>query len=305
MKKINFLFLIIVFLIPVHSFSWFENDFEPVWQDSGSGFVSSEEKFTNFLGMEFVYIKPGTFMMGSPSSESGRYSDEKQHKVTLTKGHFMQTTEVTQGQWKKVMGNNPSDFKNCGDNCPVESVSWNDAKEFIKKLNNKDKNFTYRLPTEAEWEYAARGGTKTALYTGDITIKGQRNAPELDKIAWYGGNSCVDYAGGYDCSDWKEKQYSCSRCGTRKTGLKTPNAFGLYDMIGNVWEWCEDWYGDYPSGHVTDPRGPGSGSYRVIRGGSWGDYAVSCRSAGRGYSSPGFTFSNGGGFRLAAFRGRH
>jgi formylglycine-generating enzyme required for sulfatase activity len=304
MKKINFLFLIIVFLIPGYSFSWFENDFEPVWQDSGSGFVSSEEKFTNFLGMEFVYIKPGTFMMGSPSSESGRDSDEKQHKVTLTKGYFLQTTEVTQGQWKKVMGNNPSYFKNCGDNCPVESVSWNDAKEFIKKLNNKDKNFTYRLPTEAEWEYAARGGTKTALYTGDITIKGQNNAPELDKIAWYGGNSCVDYSGGYDCSGWIDKQYSCSRCGTHRTGLKTPNAFGLYDMIGNVWEWCEDWKGDYPSGHVTDPSGPGSGSNRVLRGGSWIGYAGGCRSAFRGISSPGDTNSYGG-FRLAAFRGRH
>ncbi|MDY0361209.1 MAG: formylglycine-generating enzyme family protein [Desulforegulaceae bacterium] len=284
MKKINFLFLIIVFLIPGYSFSWFENDFEPVWQDSGSGFVSSEDKFTNFLGMEFVYIKPGTFMMGSPSSESGRYDHEKQHKVTLTKGFFMQTTEVTQAQWKKVMGNNPSDFKNCGDNCPVENVSWYGAKDFIRKLNNKDKNFTYRLPTEAEWEYAARGGTTTPFYLGNCLSTKEAN-----------------YDGNYPLSGCSKGQY-------RKTTIPvksfSPNKFGLYDMHGNVWEWCEDWKGDYPSGHVTDPSGPGSGSYRVLRGGSWSYDARSCRSANRYYFSPGYT-DDSRGFRLAAFRGRH
>ncbi|MGM0418920.1 MAG: formylglycine-generating enzyme family protein, partial [Thermodesulfobacteriota bacterium] len=254
MKKTTLLCLIILLFLPYKSFSWFENDFEPVWNDSGS--EASPERFTNYLGMEFVYIKPGTFMMGSPISEPGRDSDEKQHKVTLTKGYYMQTTEVTQGQWKKVMGNNPSRFDECGDDCPVEYISWKEAKKFIKKLNKLDeyKKFTYRLPTEAEWEYAARAGTQTALYSGDTTIKG---APELDEIAWYGGNSCVDYSGGFDCSDWYEKQTGCASCGIQRTGLKKPNAWGLYDMIGNVWEWCEDRYGDYPTGQVTDPRGPG------------------------------------------------
>ncbi|MGE4520652.1 MAG: formylglycine-generating enzyme family protein [Desulfobacteraceae bacterium] len=298
MKKINFLFLIIVFLIPGYSFSWFENDFEPVWQDYGSGFVLSEEKFTNFLGMEFVYIKPGTFMMGSPSSESGRENDEKQHKVTLTKGYFMQTTEVTIGQYRKYLQETGDDtgvdWKD--DDCPIKKnssyslsgnkfgqsdkqpmveISWHGAKKFADWLSKKD-GITYRLPTEAEWEYAARAGTTTAYCFGD-------NSGSLGNYAWYDDNSGSK---------------------THEAGLKKPNKLGLYDMHGNVWEWCEDWFGDYPSGHVTDPSGPGSGSYRVLRGGGWSDSARSCRGANRFNHSPGDT-NNLYGFRLAAFRGRH
>jgi len=122
------------------------------------------DNFTNSLGMEFVYIKPGSFMMGSPSDEPKRNNDEKQHQVTLTKAYYIQTTEVTQGQWKAVMGGNPSSFSGCGDNCPVEDVSWNDVQEFIRKLNSQEGDSGYRLPTEAEWEYACRAGSRTALH---------------------------------------------------------------------------------------------------------------------------------------------
>ena len=226
---------------------------------------STSGKNRNSLGMEFVYIQPGSFMMGSPSGESGRDSDEKQHRVTLTRGYYMQTTEVTQGQWERVMGSNPSRFKNYGSNCPVEKVSWEDCQQFIRKLNGMEGTSKYRLPTEAEWEYAARSGT-TGAYAGD-----------LDAMAWYRNNSGSK---------------------THAVGGKRPNAWGLYDMHGNVWEWCHDWYGDYSSGSVMDPTGPSSGSIRVLRGGSWYHYAKYCRSASRHDNSPdhsGFAI----GFRLA------
>ncbi len=213
--------------------------------------VKFKNGFTNSLGMKFVYIPPGTFMMGSPPSESGRYSDETRHKVTLTKGFYMQTTEVTQGQWKAVMGKNPSYFGSYGDNCPVEDVSWYEAQEFIKKLNKRDRSHTYHLPTEAQWEYAAR-----AVTTGRFAGTGN-----LYEMGWYYSNS--------------------SGNGTHKVGTKKPNQWGLYDMHGNVWEWCEDWKGSYPSGHVTDPSGPDRGSGRVFRGGGWYSYTRYCRSANR------------------------
>jgi formylglycine-generating enzyme required for sulfatase activity len=264
-------------------------DQSDIWDASDSRFTyegHSGETFTNSLGMTFVYIEPGTFMMGSPSDEPGRYDNETQHQVTLTKGYYLQTTEVTQGQWKAVMGNNPSYFSNCGDDCPVENVSWDDAQDFIQKLNQNTSD-TYRLPTEAEWEYAARAGSTTAFYNGPIEILGDRNAPALDPIAWYGGNSCVSYSGSYDCSGWSQTQYNCSSCGTHPVAQKQANAWGLYDMSGNLWEWCNDWYGSYPTNSVTDPGGASSGSDRVVRGGRWGSYARYCRSAERGTSSPG------------------
>jgi formylglycine-generating enzyme required for sulfatase activity len=218
--------------------------------------------YMNALGMEFVYIPPGTFMMGSPSGlfsgESGRDSDETQHRVTLTQGCYLQTTEVTQGQWNDVMGRNPSYFKNCGNDCPVEQVSWNDVQEFIRRLNQREGTNKYRLPTEAEWEYACRAGSETAYCYGD-------SQGGLGGYAWYSDNS-----------DSK----------THPAGQKQPNAWGLYDMHGNVWEWCQDWCGDYPSGAVTDPEGPSSGGYRVFRGGSWYCNTLYCRSAFRYWSSP-------------------
>jgi formylglycine-generating enzyme required for sulfatase activity len=218
---------------------------------------------TNSLGMKFVYIKPGSFMMGSPSGESGRYNDEKRHEVTLTNGFYMQTTEVTQGQWRKIMGNNPSCFKNCGDDCPVECVLWNNAQEFIRKLNQKEGTNKYRLPTEAEWECACRAGSETRFCFGN-------SDSQLGRYAWYGGHS-----GG--------KPHA--------VGGKRPNAWGLYDMHGNVSEWCQDWKGEYPSGHVTDPTGPSDVSwwsrFQVMRGGSWYNDARYCRSAFRKYGLPG------------------
>jgi formylglycine-generating enzyme required for sulfatase activity len=253
--------------------------------------------------------------MGSPSSEPGRYDNEVQHQVTLTQAFYLGKTEVTQRQWKAVMGSNPSGFKKCGDDCPVEQVSWTEGVEFCNKLSDRegltrcysgrgsniawDKNCSgYRLPTEAEWEYAARAGTATAVYTGPLTIRGANNGPELDGIAWYGGNSGVSYSDGDDCSDWGEKQYSSSACGTHPVAKKAPNPWGLYDMIGNVWEWTWDWYEAYARSPTTDPAGPVGGSLRVYRGGSWNYYARFCRSALRGPVGPGYRYSNLG-LRLA------
>jgi formylglycine-generating enzyme required for sulfatase activity len=239
---------------------------------------AQKKRVSNSLGMEFVYIEPGTFMMGSPAGEKGRDSDEKQHRVTLTKGFYMQTTEVTQGQWKAVMANNPSHFKQCGDDCPVEKVSWEDVQKFIRKLNQKEGATKYRLPTEAQWEYAARAGSNTAFANGDMKETGCGRDPHLWEMGWYCGNSGKR---------------------THSVAQKKPNAWGLYDMHGNVWEWCQDWYGAYPSGSVTDPEGPPSGVSRVLRGGSWNNNARYCRSANRNRNKPG-NRNNNLGFRLAS-----
>ncbi|WP_300675293.1 bifunctional serine/threonine-protein kinase/formylglycine-generating enzyme family protein [Desulfoluna sp.] len=225
------------------------------------------KKMTNSLGMTFVYMKPGTFMMGSPSGASGHCDDETRHRVTLSKGYYLQTTEVTQGQWKAVMGSNPSLFKNCGDECPVEKVSWEDAQKFIRKLNTREGGSHYRLPTEAEWEVGCRAESETPY----------ANGKSLSSLGWYDDNSGNK---------------------THPVAQKTSNAWGLYDMHGNVYEWCQDWKGNYPSGNVTDPVGPSSGSDRVMRGGSWFDRARLCRSADRDSSSPGYRYFSIG-FRLA------
>jgi len=231
--------------------------------------------------MKFVLIPAGTFMMGSPSDEPGRRPDQQQHKVTISKPFYLQTTEVTQGQWREIMGTNPSRFKDCGNDCPVDQVSWNDAQKFIGKLNQMEGTDKYRLPTEAEWEYACRAGSTTAFANGDITETWCGYDPNLDQMGWYCGNS-----------DSK----------THAVAQKKPNARGLYDMHGNVWEWCEDWYGDYPTGHVTDPKGPSSGTDRVFRGGSWDHLAGYCRSAHRYRKFPDSRNYYGPGFRVARDR---
>jgi len=250
------------------------------------------------VSFEFVKIKAGEFMMGSPENEPGRQDDETLHPVRITKDYYMQTTEVTQGQWKAVMGKNPSSFSNCGDDCPVETVSWDDVQVFIQKLNQMKSDMRFRLPTEAEWEYAARAGSQEALYTGPIQILGYSDAPALDPIAWYGGNSCVSYEGGFDCS-WSEKQYECSHCGTHPVAKKLPNKYGLYDMLGNVWEWCQDGYGEYPADLQIDPTGYPDSDRRACRGGAWFNRARFCRLAYRGRNSPAYEI-NELGCRLVA-----
>jgi len=225
--------------------------------------------FVNTIGMKFISIPPGEFMMGSLKEESGRSDNETRHKVILTKAFFMQNTPVTQGQWKAIMTDNPSHFKNCGDDCPVDKVSYDDAQDFIRKLNQKEGNEKYRLPTEAEWEYACRAVTNTAYYFGD-------DESRLKEYAWFDKNS-----------DSKP----------HPVGLLKPNAWGLYDMHGNIHEWCQDFYGDYSSDAVTDPVGPHTGSVRVYRGGSWGDDTRYCRTAYRSKDIPGLG-SYDVGFRL-------
>jgi len=212
----------------------------------------------------FVFIPPGELVIGSPETELGRNEDEVLHKVKITKGFFLQTTPVTQKQWKIIMGNNPARFAKNGDSHPVESVSWYDCQKFIVRLNSLEKA-TYRLPTEAEWEYACRSGTVSPCTGGEIVELFCGIDPNLDTMGWYCGNS--------------------NRT-THPVAQKKGNAWGLFDMHGNVFEWCQDWYGDYPSTPQTDPSGPLSGPGRVIRGGSWFSNAKSCRSAARFYWHP-------------------
>ena len=220
----------------------------------------------NDVKLEMVLIPAGKFKMGSPASEKERSDNEKQHEVTLTKLFYIGKHEVTQEQWESVMGKNPSTTK--GAKLPVTNVSWEDCQEFIKKLNKKTDG-GYRLPTESEWEYACRAGTSTAYSFGDKITP-------------------------------KEANYSGSKIDKPvAVGSYKPNAFGLYDLHGNVWEWCEDWYADYTAEAVTDPKGPAKGEYRVLRGGSF-YYGVSfARSSLRDFGTPTYRDYYFAGFRLA------
>jgi formylglycine-generating enzyme required for sulfatase activity len=224
--------------------------------------------------MEFVLIPAGEFMMGSPDGDKNAYGDEKpRHKVTISQPFYLGKYEVTQAQWEVVMGNNPSRFK--GWNNPVEWVTWDEIQEFIKKLNQKAGGNKYRLPTEAEWEYAARAGTTSRYSFGD-------EAGALGRYAWYDSNSGDT---------------------THPVGQKEPNGWGLYDMHGNVFERVQDWYSEkyYSGSPATDPQGPSSGTGRVFRSGSWDADARFCRSAFRIYEDypPDYDQRNNLGFRLA------
>jgi formylglycine-generating enzyme required for sulfatase activity len=221
---------------------------------------------TNSFGMELVYISPNTFVMGSPPDEPKRGDNERQHQVTISRPFYFQTTEVTQRQWKMVMGDNPSRFKSCGPDCPMVPTSWNDVQEFMGRLNRREGTYKYRLPTEAEWEYACRAGTTTPFPTGNCISADQAN-----------------YNGGYPLPGCPK---GIHRGGPIKVKSFAPNPWGLYDMHGNVSEWCQDRAGVYPTGHVTDPTGPASGEGHVLRGGSWEGGARRLRSADRDWCDP-------------------
>ncbi|MDR3233753.1 MAG: formylglycine-generating enzyme family protein [Planctomycetaceae bacterium] len=212
----------------------------------------------------FRWCPAGTFTMGSPLSEADRNNNEQLHPVTLSQGFYLAETEVTQEQWESIAGNNPSNFK--GSKLPVECVDWNACQDFVKELNAlgvAPKGYKFSLPTESQWESACRSGSTTAYCFGE-------NSKKLGDYAWYNENS---------------------KNTTHEVGTKKPNAWNLYDMHGNVFEWCNDWYGNYPSAtastaELTDPIGASSGSYRVRRGGSWLLSAEDCRSAFRSLNSP-------------------
>jgi uncharacterized protein (TIGR02996 family) len=206
---------------------------------------------TNSLGMQFAWVPPGTFLMGSPAHENNHRDNEALHRVTLTGGFFLGVHPVTQAQWQAVMRKNPSEWK--AQKRPVDCVNLEDCFNFCRKLSKRE-GTSYCLPTEAEWEYACRTGTQTAYHFGD-------DPSRLREYAW--------------CSPIASK--------TQVVGKKKCNALGLHDMHGNIWEWCSDWFGKYPSNDSIDPQGPTAGNLRVVRGGGYADPGLNCRSAMRGY----------------------
>ena len=229
------------------------------------------QNITNSIGMEFVLIPKGSFMMGS-DSKVGYDNERPSHAVNISRPFYLQKTEVTQGEWKEVIDENLSCFHVYGDDYPVEWVSWDDAQKFIEKLNQLEGTDLYRLPTEAEWEYACRAGATTEFSFGDDAVK-------LKEYAWYEENS---------------NRHS------HPVGQNKPNVWGLFDMHGNVWEWCQDWYAVdyYKNSQEINPQGPETGSDRVLRGGGWSSHARGCRSANRQGYPQGTTLCNIG-FRLA------
>lgn len=241
-----------------------------------------EPVITNSQGMTFVLIPAGSFLMGSAKGEKNMNKDETpQHQVTISHPFYMQTTEVTQRQWKEIIGSNPSHFLSCGDRCPVEQVSWQEVQTFIQKLNQKEKTDAYRLPTEAEWEYAARSGAAQELWSG---------TSEEHKLTEY-----IHY------NIYRTSSQSGAQRQPLPVKSKKPNGFGLYDMSGNVAEWVEDWYGKYSAEPMANPKRPTSGVYRAYRGGSFADKAEKCRTASRSGLAP----ANGDstiGFRLVKTR---
>ncbi|HUF60684.1 MAG TPA: formylglycine-generating enzyme family protein [Verrucomicrobiales bacterium] len=273
------------------------------WKLGWLGWKGTAEEIVFDLGkgvrMTFCWCPAGTFLMGSPAAEPGRSWMESQHPVTLTRGFWMAKTETTQKQWRALMPDNPSHFK--GEGLPVENVTWDEATEFaaaltghLRKKGKLDRGWEFRLPTEAQWEYACRAGTTTVYCTGD-------GEAALQRASWYNGNS---EGSASRLAEWFQSYPTVAgwfrRKSERKTwpvGRKTENAFGLQDMHGNVWEWCQDWYGDYAEGSVADPIGPRAGVVRVVRGGSWLSGAGDCRSASRSGDGPGHRGA-GRGFRV-------
>lgn len=252
--------------IPIRQQKYLPEEFPPPWasewgEDGYGIWIAFRFKSVRQV---FRWCEPGIFVMGSPGDEPARDDDESQHEVRLTEGFWLADTCVTQQLYQAVVGNNPSDFK--GDELPVESVSWEDAQECIDRLNGMQVGLELCLPTEAQWEYGCRAGTDTPFSWGE----------QIDStLVNFNGNS--PYAGGKKCEYRKQtvpvQELPC-------------NGWGLYQMHGNVWEWCADWYGEYPAEPVVDPVGSLQGNFRVLRGGSWFDDGGSCRSAYRGGGEP-------------------
>ena len=265
-----------------------------------------------------VTIESGSFVMGSPVGEQGQDASEElpQHSVTLTQAFEVQSTEVTQYEWLFLMGNNPSRFTGCGEQCPVEQVSWWDALAYCNALSDQagyDPCYQlvgcsgvageglqcggvvflglqcegFRLPTEAEWEYVARAGSQGPIYTGDVSINGYCYAPELAAIAWFCGNSEASYEGASECPSFPELPAE-GTCGIHPVGQKPPTSWGVYDILGNVGEWTWDRFGEtyYQLSPELDPLGPFTGSRQVARGCSWRNGAGDCRAAARGDFEP-------------------
>ncbi|MDD3180507.1 MAG: formylglycine-generating enzyme family protein [Opitutaceae bacterium] len=296
--------------------------------------------------MKLVWIAPGTFTMGTPDDEAAHLKNESpQTRVTITQGYWLGSHEVTQRQWKALMGTdvvgqarvaqmddtffllggkNLTHLRdyfnvtkdddtmrlvgNTDDNLPIIWVSWNEAMVYCRKLTEAARQrgdlptgYEYRLPTEAEWEYACRAGTTGGTHVGDqMVIEKDGSSRSLDPIAWYAANIEVGYEGHcIDTDTWATKKpEGAGQAGPRAVGTKSPNAWGLFDMLGNAAEWCMDWDGAYPGGSVSDWQGPATGKFKVRRGGGWSTFASHARSGYRNWHEPEFRWINLG-FRVA------
>lgn len=287
----------------------------------------------------WVVVSPGEFTIGSPADEPGRMADEGRYRVRIPTRLLVSRKEVTIAEWKALMGGSPARFDACGPSCPVERVSWYDAVSYANALSQREglevcyelkrcrgkagggcppkKGFCvgdyrckevtatgpackgYRLPSEAEWEYLARAGTSAATYSGPLSAAGERTSKALDALAWHGGNSGVSYARGQPCADWKERGHDAELCGTHPAGKRKANPWGIFDVLGNVWEWTEDLYHKDRKAAPRDGRAtitPPS-AFRTFRGCSWVSRASLCRVAARNRQIAAYR-SFGVGFRL-------
>ena len=272
---------------PAWASGWGEDRYG-VWTE----FTIENERIKKTVTQRLRWILPGRFRMGSPDDEPGRYDDEgSRHEVTIANGFWLFDTPVTQELWLAVMEKNPSRFQT--PDRPVERVKWHDCQEFLTKFNERmgDRGPILELPSEAWWEYSCRVDEPGAIYSGSLEIIGDGNAPALHEIAWYGGNSGEDFAlsEGHTMEHLKNRQFDSNPCGSHPVAQKRANQWGLYDMLGNVWEWTADtWHNSYEDAPVDGkPWDDGKrGTIRVVRGGSWFGRARLCRSACRSGYEP-------------------